>query len=330
MPPSEASPVRTDFGSINGETVELVRLQVDGLTAELITVGAAVHRVVVDGRDIALGHPDAADYAQSLFCVGLTIGRFANRIGGGRFTVDGVEHRLAANEGANTLHGGPDGFHRRLWTITGTSADSVTFGLVSVDGDQGFPGQLTASVRYTIAPGELRLDYEATTTAATPVNFTNHGYWNPAGEASGSTDDLLVTVPASLLVEVDADLIPTGRLVPDGAHDLRTARSVAEVAPLDTCFVIDTADGSIVPHATFASADLAIDVLSDQPGIQLYTADVMSGVPGLTSAYGARAGLALETQNLPDAPNQPGFPNSILRPGEVHRTTTIWRFRPLG
>ncbi|MBK8447272.1 MAG: galactose mutarotase [Micropruina sp.] len=320
---------RTAFGTVQSRPVERVRLQSGALSVDLITVGAAVHRVIVDGRDVALGHPDAETYARSQFCIGLTVGRFANRIGGGRFTLDGVEYRLATNEGDNTLHGGPDGFHRRLWTIDEQTDDSVTFGLVSPEGDQGFPGELTASVRYTISPDELRMDYRATTTAPTVVNFTNHSYFNLAGEASGSSDGLTVWVPASRVVEVDDELIPTGRLVPVGSHDLRTPRPVAEAAPLDTCFVIDAADGSVMPHATLASSDLALDVFSDQPGIQLYTADVMDGVPGLSGPYGPRAGVALETQNLPDAPNHADFPNSVLRPGEEFRSTTSWRFRRL-
>ena len=328
MSPSVPSPV--PFGSVNGEPVELVRLEADDLAVELLSIGAAVHRVVVAGRDVALGHPDAQGYADSMFCIGLTIGRFANRIGGARFTLDGSRYILSANEGASTLHGGPDGFHRRVWMITEVGPDSVTFGIVSADGDQGFPGELTASVRYTIAPGELRMTYSATTTAPTVVNFTNHSYFNAAGEASGSTDEQLIAVPGAQVVEVNDELIPTGRLVPVGLHDLRTPRRIVDAAPLDTCFVVDGEPGTLRPHATLSATDLAIDVLSDQPGIQLYTADVMNDVPGLTSTYGPRSGLALETQNFPDAPNHEGFPNSVLRPGEQFTSTTIWRFRPLG
>ena len=320
---------RSTFGTIDAGDVELVRLSTDGLAAEFLTVGAAVHRVIVDGRDVALGHPDAAGYAPSMFCVGVTIGRFANRIGGARISVDGTTYVLPANEHGNTLHGGPDGFAHRLWTITDLTDDSVTFELESPDGDQGFPGLLMVSVRYSVAPGELRMDYAATTTAPTPVSLTNHIYFNPAGESSGSADDLLLSVPASSVLEVDDELIPTGTLLPVGAGDLRQSRPVADVAPLDTCFVIEGDPGTVRPHATLASDDLAIDVLSDQPGLQIYTADAMDGVPGLTGRYGPRAGVALETQNFPDAPNKPSFPDPILRPGQTYASTTIWRFRPL-
>ncbi len=324
---SATVPSPVPFGSVGGEPVELVRLETDGLSVELVSIGAAVHRLVAAGRNVVLGHPDAQGYADSMFCLGLTIGRFANRIGGARFSLDGTRYVLSANEGTTTLHGGPDGFHRRVWTITELAPDSVTFGLVSPDGDQGFPGELTASVRYTIAPGELRLDYAATTTAPTVVNFTNHSYFNVAGEGSGSTDDQLIQVPAGRLVEVGDDLVPTGRLVDVGTHDLRTPRRIADAAPLDTCFVVDGEPGELRLHATLSTTDLALDVFSDQPGIQLYTADVMTGVPGLTGPYGPRAGLALETQNLPDAPNHANFPDAALRPGTTHRTTTVWRLR---
>ncbi|MFT4296406.1 MAG: aldose epimerase family protein [Micropruina sp.] len=325
-----STPIRSDAGTVAGGTIERVRLEAGGIAVELLTVGAAINRVVVDGRDIVLAHPNATDYADSMYGLGLTIGRFANRIGGGRFTLDGVEHRLPTNEGDNTLHGGPDGFARRLWDVTDLAPGTVEFTLTSPDGDQGFPGAVTVRVRYTLTADELRMDYTATSTAPTPVNLTNHAYLNPAGEASGSADELLLTVHAAHLVEVDETLIPTGRLPEVGAHDLRGARRVADAAPLDTCFVVDGEPGALRPHATLAASDLAVDVFSDQPGVQVFTADGMSGVPGLSGPYGPRAGVALETQNFPDAPNHPGFPDSILRPGHPLTTSTAWRFRRLG
>jgi len=321
---------RTDFGNVADGTVERVRLETDGLAAEFLTIGAAVHRVIVDGRDVALGHPDAAGYAPSAFCVGLTIGRFANRIGGARFSVDGTTYVLPANEGVNTLHGGPNGFAHRLWTIAELTDSSVTFTLESADGDQGFPGLVLVTVRYGLAPDEVRIDYSADTTGPTPVSLTNHIYFNPAGEASGPADDLVLTVHAAERLEVDEGLIPTGRRLPVHPHDLQDGCRVAEAAPLDTCFVINGEPGTLRPHATLACADLAIDVLSDQPGLQVYTADVMDRVPGLSGVYGPRAGVALETQNFPDAPNQPDFPDPFVRPGRPYSSTTIWRFRTLG
>lgn len=307
--------------------IERVRLESGDIVVDLLSMGAAVHRVIVDGRDVVLAHPDAADYADSMFCLGLTVGRFANRIGGGRFTLDGTEHRLATNEGGNTLHGGPDGFARRNWAVTEATSNTAEFALTSPDGDQGFPGEVDVRVRYTLDADELRIDYTATTTAPTPVNLTNHAYFNPAGEASGSADDLELTVHADHVLEVDEDLVPTGRLLDVGTRSPRQPQRIADVAPLDTCFVVDGAPGTLRPHATLAASDLAIDVLSDQPGVQVFTADGMAGVPGLSGTYGPRAGVALETQNFPDAPNHPGFPDSVLRPGRAYTTTSIWRFR---
>ena len=324
MNSTAAMPTRHDFGSVAGTMVERFRLESGGIAVDLVTVGAAVHRVIVDGRDVVLAHPDAAGYADSIFGLGLTIGRFANRIGGGRFNLDGTEYRLAVNENGNTLHGGPDGFASRLWGISEVAPGSVEFALTSPDGDQGFPGEVSVRVRYTLSDDELRMEYAATSTAPTPISLTNHAYLNPAGEASGTADDLLLTVHATQLLEVDDTLVPTGRLL---SAELREPRRIADVAPLDTCFVVDGEPGTLRPHATLAASDLAIDVLSDQPGVQVFTADGMAGVPGLTREYGARAGVALETQNFPDAPNRPEFPDSILRPGQTYVSTTIWRFR---
>ena len=324
MNSTAAMPTRHDFGSVAGTMVERVRLESGGIAVDLVTVGAAVHRVIVDGRDVVLAHSDAAGYADSIFGLGLTIGRFANRIGGGRFNLDGTEYRLAVNENGNTLHGGPDGFASRLWGISDVAPGSVEFALTSPDGDQGFPGEVSVRVRYTLSDDELRMEYAATSTAPTPISLTNHAYLNPAGEASGTADDLLLTVHATQLLEVDDTLVPTGRLL---SAELCGPRRIADVAPLDTCFVVDGEPGTLRPHATLAASDLAIDVLSDQPGVQVFTADGMAGVPGLTREYGARAGVALETQNFPDAPNRPEFPDSILRPGQTYVSTTIWRFR---
>ncbi len=320
MTSTQALPTRHEIGA--GD--ERVRLEAGGLIVDLLTIGAAVYRVIVDGRDVVLAHPNAADHADTLFDLGLTIGRFANRIGGARFTLDGTEYALPSNEGGNTLHGGPDGFGRRSWGISDTGPGAVEFALTSPDGDQGFPGEVSVRVRYTLTPDELRIEYTATSTAPTPINLTNHAYLNPAGEATGSSDELLLTVHTDQCLEVDDRLVPTGRRL---AADLRRPRRVADVAPLDTCFVVDGEAGTLRPHATLAASDLAIDVLSDQPGVQVFTADGMAGVPGLTREYGSRAGVALETQNFPDAPNHPEFPDSIVRPGETQRTATVWRFR---
>ena len=314
------------FGAVAGRPVHRIRLRDARLTVELVSIGAALHRVIVDGRDVLLGHPRAEDYATSKYYLGVLVGRYANRISQARFTVDGVRHSLLANEGGHTLHGGPDGFSRRIWELLRVDDTAAEFGLTSPDGDQGFPGELAVRARYSLGDGALRLDLSATTTAPTPVNLTSHGYWNPAGEGSGSCDDVEVEVPSARVVELDDDLIPTGRLVPAGSRDLRRPRRLADVGPLDTCFVVDDADGSLVRHATLSAPDLSIAVFSDQPGVQLFTGDAMSGVPGLSGTYGSRAGVAVECQNLPDAPNRPGFPESVLRPGSTYRATTVWQF----
>lgn len=326
------------FGALpDGREVHAVRLEADGVAVELLTLGATIHRLEVDGRNIALGHPGVDDYLHSKFFLGQTVGRFANRIAGGRFVLDGVAHELARNDGANTLHGGPDGFFRRPWSVAAASGDAVEFVLTSPDGDQGFPGELRATARFTVAPGELRVVYTATAERATPVNLTNHVYLNPDGE-DGTCDDALLQVRAGRVTEVDGALIPTGRLVPAGALDLRTPRRVADVAPVDHNFVIDpelaaplAGEQHLRHHATLVGASgLAVDVYSDRPGLQVFTADALDATIPATSGggYRPRAGVAMETQDFPDAPNQPTFPDTVLRPGHTYRAETVWRFRP--
>lgn len=328
--------VRT-FGVLpDGRAVHAVRLASAGVAVELLTLGATIHRLEVDGRNIALGHPGVADYLASKFFVGQTVGRFANRIAAGRFVLDGVGYELPRNNGVNTLHGGPDGFFRRLWEVGERGDSFVELWLTSPDGDQGFPGELRASARFSVAPGELRVVYSATSDAPTPVNLTNHAYLNPDGEDSGACDGQWLQVNAGSVTEVDAGLIPTGRLVPAGALDLRTPRRVADVGPLDHNFAIDpdaptlAGEPGLRHHATLTGrSGLAVDVYSDRPGLQVFTADAMDADIPATSGggYVPRAGVALETQDFPDAPNQPGFPDTILRPGRTYRAETVWRFR---
>lgn len=325
------------FGVLpDGREVHVVRLAAEGIGVELLTLGATIHRLEVDGLNVALGHPALEDYLPSKFFLGQTVGRYANRIARGRFVLDGVTSQLPLNDGPNSLHGGTDGFFRRLWSVEGQGHDWVEFGLTSPDGDQGYPGELTASARFSVAPGELRVVYTAITDAPTPVNLTNHVYLNPDGEDSGPVDDARLQVNAAELTEVDADLIPTGR-APVGEHDLRTPRRIGDVAPLDHNFVIDpelarplAGEDTLRHHARFTGrSGLAIDIYSDRPGIQVFTADAMDGTIPATSggAYGPRAGVALETQDFPDAPNQPAFGDVILRPGATYHAETVWRFR---
>lgn len=303
-----------------------IRLSNDRVAIEILPLGASLHSFQVrqpDGgwREILLTRPDVEAVDPS--CRGATVGRLANRVGGAAFTLDGVAHRLAPSEGVNQLHGGPEGFDSRHWEVTGASAEQVTLSLTSPDGDQGYPGTLRTTATYSLLPDGAQLTYTATTDAPTVVNLTAHPYFVLGGNG---IEDHLVTVPAGRFTPTDADLIPTGeiRSVAGTAFDLRAGRLIGEanVAALaeglargggiDQNFVVD---GEGLREQVRLTGPLGTVVVhSDAPGVQLYTADHLG-----------RAGLAIEPQGYPDAPNHPEFPSVVLRPGEIYTTTTQWR-----
>lgn len=321
-----------------------IDLVADGLRLEVMTAGAAVRRLVLldgqDEADVVLGFDDVALYGTGRDYLGATIGRYGNRLAGARFTLDGVQHRLSANENGNTLHGGAEGFDQRDWTVVDQGEGHVTLGLRSPDGDQGFPGTLDVRVTYRVEPGAVRLDYLATTDADTVVSLTNHTYFNLDGEGSGPVDAHRLTVSAEAFTPVDARLVPTGEVrdVSGTPFDLRRPTTIGDVLAsedeqlahghgLDHNFVVD---GEGLRHvATLRGASgRTLEVTSDQPGVQVYTGAHFDGTVVGTSgtAYGPRAGIALETQAFPDAPNHPGFPSAVLRAGDRYESTTIWRF----
>ncbi|WP_076261986.1 aldose epimerase family protein [Intrasporangium flavum] len=322
-------------------SIELVS---DGLTLEVLTAGAAVRRLVVqDGHsdgpvDVVLGHRDAGTYATGGGYLGAVVGRYANRIAGGRFALDGTTYSLTTNEGPNTLHGGADGFDRRVWTVEDAATDHVRLRLTSPDGDQGFPGRLDAEVTYSIGPRTVRLDYTATTDRATVVNLTNHAYVNLDGEGSGSVDDHVLRVEADTVAPVRPDLLPTGLAPVTGTPlDWRSPRRIGTVLQhdheqlrrargLDHHFVV-RGSGMRTAAVLTGRSGRTLTVESDQPGVQVYTGghfdETIIGLSG--RRYGPRAGIALETQGFPDAPNRPDLPSTVLRPGEVFRSTTVWR-----
>jgi aldose 1-epimerase len=246
---------------------------------------------------------------------GKTIGRYANRIARGAFTLDGVTHTLLTNEGRNTLHGGPDGFSKRTWEVADRSDSALTFALRSPDGDQGFPGNLECRARYTWSDDDaLRLDYTATTDKPTVVNFTNHVYFNLSGEPNRSISKYSLRLAASAYTPVDDESIPTGEIAAvDASRDFRTAHAVGTTV-FDCNFALDGANGSLRYAGTLSDPDSGrtIVVETTQPGVQLFT-----GKPGA---------IALETQHFADSPNRANFPSTALRPGETFEASTIYRF----
>ena len=293
-------------------------------------------------REVLLGHQQLADYPREPGYLGAVVGRYANRIAGGQFELDGKTHALAANEGANQLHGGPVGFDKRSWDLVHLDAQRVVLELVSADGDQGYPGRLTAQVTYAIeTPGVISMQFEATTTAACPVNLSSHAYFNLDREHTDCRQHR-IALRASRYLPVDAALIPNGPLADVGgtAFDLRHGRAIAQhgfdhtdlqaTHGYDHCFVLDPL-GDDEPAATVWSSDglLRLSLHTDYPALQLYTGHFLprtrdrEGQP-----YAAHAGFALEAQRLPDGPNHPEWPTPpcVLRPGETYRHHTTLRF----
>ncbi|WP_405391005.1 galactose mutarotase [Streptomyces sp. NBC_01102] len=317
-----------DFSPLaDGTAVRRWTLERDGTRVRVLTYGAVVQSVEVPGRDgsrtgVALGLPDTAGYetyAGPYF--GALVGRYANRIGGSSFVLDGRTHRVTPNEGRNHVHGGTRGFDKRVWDAEEVP-DGVRLSLVAEDGEEGFPGRLEVSVSYTLdAGGALRIGYRATTDAPTVLNLTNHTYWNLAGADSGSALGHELRLAAGRITPSDAEAIPTGEFAPvDGTRfDFREPKPVG--AGYDTNYVLDGSGDGPVAELYDAASGRVLTVTTTEPGLQLYTADHFDGRP-----FAPCGGIALETQHFPDSPNRPEFPSTVLRPGEEFVSTTVYGF----
>jgi len=329
-----ARPVATFAGT---DVLEIDLVAPDGTTARVLTFGATMRDLAIpmpDGtrRRVVLGFERAEDYLANPDYLGVTAGRHANRIGGGRFALDGREHRLSLNERGRThLHGGLAGFSHRPWRLVAASEDAVTMALTSPDGEEGYPGAVEARCSYRLrAPATLVVEMTATTDAPTIVNLAHHSYFTltPGAPVTGHA----LEVAAARYTPVDADLIPTGEIaaVAGTPLDFRVPRPVGEAHGLDHNFVLDGhRPGAFAFAARVAAADLTLEVWTDQPGLQVYDGAYLADA-GPVGLDGARqfpnAGLCLEPQSFPDGPNKPHFPSPVLRPGEIYRQVTEYRF----
>ena len=350
------------FGATpDGTPVERWTLANGELTVRVLTYGGVIQTLEVPDADgevenVVLGYPDLAGYVSDDDpYLGALIGRYGNRIAGGTFDLDGETYQLPLNNGPNTLHGGPEGFDDQVWTATDVTDDEVaalTLELVSPDGDQGFPGTLTTTVTYSLdADSRLSVHYEATTDAPTVVNLTQHTYWNLAGEGSGTIYDHELQIDASGFTPVDETLIPTGEIasVEGTPFDFREATAIGERIReadeqilfgqgYDHNWALDREDdgareGSDSEDALEQAAVLhdpasgrTLTIATTEPGLQFYSGNFLDGTLVGTggTVYRQGDGLALETQHFPDSPNQPGFPSTVLRPGEVYDSTTVF------
>jgi aldose 1-epimerase len=341
---------RTPFGTLSdGREIEMLALRNStGIEVMVITYGAIITAITVPDRnghsaDIVLGHDNLDSYIRSSPYFGAVIGRYANRIGGGRFSIDGKSYSISKNENDNCLHGGIEGFDKAAWNVSSADDRSITLTHTSPDGDQGFPGELTASVTYTLADkSELAVDYEATTTSPTALNLTQHTYWNLTGAGAGDILDHEIEIAGHSFTPVDESLIPTGEMrevngtpfdfqrasrigsrIADNDDQLRTGLGY------DHNFILDQ-DRGPAPAVTLTEplSGRTLWVHTDQPGVQLYTGNRLDGTiigkQGL--AYRQYGGLCLETQHFPDSPNRPEFPSTTLRPGDTFRSRTVFTF----
>jgi aldose 1-epimerase len=339
------------FGKMpDGTPVEIYTLSDGAFEARIATYGGVVVSLKAPDRngkiaDVVLGFDDLDGYvanfngpADAYF--GALIGRYANRIAHGSFTLDGHKYSLPLNNGANTLHGGPHGFNNVVWKATPV-ANGVELTYLSKDGEAGYPGNLTATVRYTLVKGDLRIEYSATTDKDTVVNLTNHSYFN-----LGSQGDILnhqLALHASRFTPVDAGLIPTGELksVESTPFDFRKATAVgsridANDAQLhlghgyDHNWVLDSGGGKLTEAAELydPGSGRLLKVLTDQPGVQFYSGNFLDGsIKGKGGKpYVLHAALCLETQHFPDSPNHPDFPSTELKPGQRYHTVTVYSF----
>ena len=336
-----------------GQQVDIYTLSNrNGMEAAIMNYGGVVVSLKVPDRngkldDVALGFDTLDGYLKPNPYFGALVGRYGNRIARGKFTLDGVEHTLARNNGENALHGGLQGFDKRVWTARDVStADTPRLELtyVSKDGEEGYPGTLTAVVTYSLTgANELRIDYSATTDKDTVLNLTNHSYFNLAGQGNGDILKHQVTIHADRFTPVDAGLIPTGELKPvEGTpFDFRQPHEIGERIGqndeqlvrgkgYDHNFVLNKGGGALAAAARVyeAGSGRVMEVLTDQPGLQFYTGNFLDGsITGKGGkVYRQRYGFCMETQHFPDSPNRPEFPSVVLKPGEQYRTATVYRF----
>jgi aldose 1-epimerase len=349
---------RAPFGRLaDGRPVEMFTISSGrGLTIRTMPYGAAIVSLRVPDRhdvedDVVLGFDTLDGYISSNAYFGVVVGRYGNRIAHGRFTLDGRMYALATNNGPNHLHGGVKGFDKALWASEPFERDGaagVVYTHISPDGDEGYPGTLRARVTYTVsAANELTVDYQATTDKATPVNLTQHSYFNLAGDRSPDVLGHELTLDADRYTPVDETLIPTGELAPvDGTpFDFRRPTPIGaridgshpqlEIAKgYDHDFVLNgwTPGANRSPHhaarVVEPTSGRTLEVATTEPGVQFYSGNFLDGsITGKSGrTYGRRHGFCLETQHFPDSPNHANFPSTILRPGEIYRSTTVFAF----
>lgn len=334
---------------IDGKPTRLFTMEnKNGMVVTLTNYGAKIVSVYTPGRDgqfadVLLGFKSIAEYQQYGASHGAVVGPFANRIANASFTIDSVTYNLPVNNGKNCLHSGPDSWYRKVWDFQ-KDGNVTVFTLESADGEFGFPGNKTVKTTYTLTDdNELKIDYEITTDKPCHVNITNHSYFNLRGEGNGDIIDHVLVINADKSTPVNAEMIPTGEIVDILGSDLdfTSPRRIGEridnqhpqlvfASGYDFNYVINKNEDELAFAASAFEPESGryMEVFTTEPGVQLYTGNHLKGaeIGKAGVAYTKRTGLCLETQHFPDSPNQPGFPSTLLNPGETFKSTTIYKF----
>ena len=341
------------FGRMpDGRPIELYRLKNSKMEAEFMSYGAGIISLTLPDRagerqDVVLGFASLDDYVQNHrsktpFFFGSTIGRYANRIANAHFSLDGKEYALTRNNGPHSLHGGPGGFYNVVWDVE-PIGNGVSFHYLSKHGEEGFPGNLSITVRFVMEGADLKIEYLATTDKTTVINLTNHAYFNLAGAGHASVLGHELRLFASRFTPVNAGTIPTGEIRPvtGTALDFRQAKPIGErvhgfeeqlklANGYDHNFVLDDDSNQLKPAAELyePATGRVLEVLTTEPAIQFYSGNYLDGIARGKSGepYVKHSGLCLETQHFPDSPNHPDFPSTVLRAGETFHSVTIYRF----
>jgi aldose 1-epimerase len=345
---AHGSVTKAAFGNTSdGTAVDIYTLKAEGIEAQVTTYGARVVSIKTPDRDgkvsnVVLGYSALDGYLEDKSYLGAIVGRYGNRIAFGKFSIDGQEHQVTINDGPNSLHGGKVGFDQLVWKAR-EIADGVEMTLVSKDGDQGYPGTLTAHVRYTVHHGALRIDYNMSTDKPTVVNLTNHSYFNLSGDSKKTILNDVLTLPADKFTPVDSGLIPTGELAPvEGTpFDFRKATAIGSRINednqqlkyglgYDLNWVLRGENGVVKTAAQVYDpvSGRVMTVTTTEPGVQFYSGNHLTGAKAGKAQEGfeKNTALCLETQHFPDSPNHPSFPSTVLRPGEARHSTTTFTF----
>jgi aldose 1-epimerase len=334
---------------IDGKPTRLFTMEnKNGMVVTLTNYGAKIVSVYAPGRDgqfadVLLGFKSIAEYQQYGASHGAVVGPFANRIANASFTIDSVTYNLSVNNGKNCLHSGPDSWYRKVWDFQ-KDGNVTVFTLNSADGEFGFPGNKTVKTTYTLTDdNELKIDYEITTDKPCHINVTNHSYFNLRGEGNGDILDHVLVINADKSTPVNAEMIPTGEIADIRGTDLdftspkRIGDRIDNQHPqlvfavgYDFNYVINKNENELAFAASVFEPESGryMEVFTTEPGVQLYTGNHLKGaeIGKAGVAYTKRTGLCLETQHFPDSPNQPGFPSTLLNPGETFKSTTIYKF----